>query len=101
MKKYKGLGSYNLPTEDLRQIANFHAIVRNYIKMSRLLKTQNKQIAMAHTYKHKAIGRVRAGLSIDEKDKLYINRIDNRHNFFDDREVSNKIKYKTRKYEKI
>ena len=42
MKKYKGLGSYNLPTEDLRQIANFHAIVRNYIKMSRLLKTQNK-----------------------------------------------------------
>ncbi len=55
---------------------------------------------MAHTYKHKAIGRVRAGLSIGEKDKLYINRIDNRHNFFDDREVSNRIKYKTRKYEK-
>ena len=63
MKKYKGLGYYNLTTEDLkqikmkknknpltrkltgedlRQIANFHAIVRNYIKMSRLLKEINQ-----------------------------------------------------------
>ena len=63
MKKYKGLGHYNftiedlkqikmkknknrltskLTGEDLRQIANFHAIVRNYIKMSRLLKETNQ-----------------------------------------------------------
>lgn len=42
MKKYKGLGSYNLTAEDLKQIANFHAIVRNYIKMSRLLKEINQ-----------------------------------------------------------
>jgi len=42
MKKYKGLGYYNLPAQDLKEIANFHAIVRNYIKMSRLLKEINQ-----------------------------------------------------------
>ena len=38
MKKYKGLGYYNLTTEDLKQIANFHAIVKTSQKMDRLLK---------------------------------------------------------------
>ena len=38
MKKYKN----RLTGEDLRQIANFHAIVRNYIKMDRLLKEVNQ-----------------------------------------------------------
>ena len=42
MKKYKGLGYYNLKAEDLKQIANFNAIVRNYIKMDRLLKEVNQ-----------------------------------------------------------
>ena len=36
---------------------------------------------MAHTYKHKTIGRLRAGLSISKKEELYVRRIDNRHNF--------------------
>ena len=38
MKKNKN----RLTGEDLRQIANFHAIVRNYIKMDRLLKEVNQ-----------------------------------------------------------
>lgn len=38
MKKDKN----RLTGEDLRQIANFHAIVRNYIKISRLLKEINQ-----------------------------------------------------------
>ena len=51
---------------------------------------------MAHTFKHKIIGRLRAGLSINKKEELYVRKIDNRHNFFDDREKENHIKYKTR-----
>lgn len=51
---------------------------------------------MAHTYKHKIIGKLRAGLSISKKEELYVRRIDNRHNFFDDREKENRIKYKIR-----
>lgn len=38
MKKNKN----RLTGEDLRQIATFHDIVRNYIKMSRLLKEINQ-----------------------------------------------------------
>lgn len=41
---------------------------------------------MANTTKHKIIGRLRAGLSPNKKEELYIKRIDNRHNFFDDRD---------------
>ena len=52
---------------------------------------------MANTYKHKTIGRVKAGLPITKKGWLYIRRIDNRHNFFDWREIDNCIKYKNRK----
>ena len=51
---------------------------------------------MANTTKHKIIGRLRAGLSLNKKEELYVKRIDNRHNFFDDRERENKIKHKTR-----
>ena len=51
---------------------------------------------MANTTKHKIIGRLRAGLSLNKKEELYIKRIDNRHNFFDDREIENKIKHKIR-----
>lgn len=51
---------------------------------------------MSNTYKHKTLGRLNAGLSVNKKAELYIKRIDNRHNFFDDREKENHIKYKTR-----
>ena len=51
---------------------------------------------MSNTTKHKIIGRLRAGLSLNKKEELYVKRIDNRHNFFDDREKENHIKYKTR-----
>ena len=51
---------------------------------------------MSNTYKHKIIGRLRAGLSINKKEELYVKKIDNRHNFFDDRERENHIKHKTR-----
>ena len=55
----------------------------------------NKNI-MSNTYKHKTLGRLNAGLSINKKEELYVRKIDNRHNFFDDREKENHIKYKTR-----
>ena len=42
MKKYKGLGYYNLTTEDLRQIAYFFSIVKTSQKMDRLLKEVNQ-----------------------------------------------------------
>ena len=42
MKKYKGLGHYNLSTEDLKEIAYFLSMIKSYNKMNRLLKTQNK-----------------------------------------------------------
>lgn len=42
MKKYKGLGDYNLTTEDLRQIAYFFSIVKTSQKMDRLLKEVNQ-----------------------------------------------------------
>ena len=42
MKKNKNRLTSKLTGEDLRQIANFHAIVRNYIKMDRLLKEVNQ-----------------------------------------------------------
>ena len=51
---------------------------------------------MAHTYKHKILGRLNAGLSINKKEELYVRKISNRHNFFDDREKENHIKHKTR-----
>lgn len=52
---------------------------------------------MANTYKHKTIGKLRVGLPITLKEDLYIRRINNRHNFFDDREKQNRIKYLERK----
>ena len=51
---------------------------------------------MANTTKHKIIGRLRAGLSINKKEELYVRKIDNRHNFFDDRERENHINHTTR-----
>ena len=51
---------------------------------------------MANTTKHKIIGRLRAGLYINKKEELYVRKIDNSHNFFDDRERENNIKHKTR-----
>ena len=51
---------------------------------------------MSNTTKHKIIGRLRAGLSINKKEELYVRKIDNRHNFFDDIERENHIKHKTR-----
>ena len=51
---------------------------------------------MSNTYKHKTLGRLNAGLSINKKEELYVRKIDNRHNFFDDRERENHIKHKTR-----
>ena len=51
---------------------------------------------MSNTTKHKIIGRLRAGLSLNKKEELYVKRIDNRHNFFDDRAKENHIKHKTR-----
>jgi hypothetical protein len=51
---------------------------------------------MSNTYKHKTLGRLNAGLSINKKEELYVRKIDNRHNFFDDREIENHIKLKTR-----
>ena len=89
MKKDKN----RLTGEDLRQIANFHAIVRNYIKMSRLLK---EQITMAHTRRDKAIARFRLNLPIKNKEKLAIEKSDDRHNFMDWREIKNSIKYKNK-----
>ncbi len=56
----------------------------------------NDEKIMSNTYKHKIIGRLRAGLSINKKEELYVRKIDNRHNFFDDRERENHIKHKTR-----
>ena len=40
--KNKNRLTSKLTGEDLKEIANFHAIVRNYIKMSRLLKEINQ-----------------------------------------------------------
>ena len=51
---------------------------------------------MSNTHKHKIIGRLRAGLSVNKKEELHVRKIDNRHNFFDDRERENHIKHKTR-----
>ena len=51
---------------------------------------------MSNTYKHKILKRLRAGLSINKKEELYVRRIDYRHNFFDDRERENHIKHKIR-----
>ncbi len=42
MKKYKGLGYYNLTAEDLRQIAYFFSIIKTSQKMDRLLKEINQ-----------------------------------------------------------
>ena len=42
MKKYKGLGHYNLTTEDLKEIAYFFSLIKSYNKMNRLLKTHKK-----------------------------------------------------------
>ena len=42
MKKNKNRLTSKLTGEDLRQIANFRSIVRNFIKMSRLLKEINQ-----------------------------------------------------------
>ena len=56
----------------------------------------NSEKIMSNTYKHKTLGRLRAGLSIKNKEELYVRKIDNRHNFFDDREKENHIKHKTR-----
>ena len=42
MKKHKGLGYYNLPAQDLKEIAYFFSLIKSYNIMSRLLKTQNK-----------------------------------------------------------
>ena len=56
----------------------------------------NDKKIMSNTYKHKIIGRLRAGLSINKKEELYVRKIDNRHNFFDDRERENHINHKTR-----
>ena len=56
----------------------------------------NDEKIMSNTYKHKIIGRLRAGLSINKKEELYVRKIDNKHNFFDDRERENIIKHKTR-----
>lgn len=52
---------------------------------------------MANTYKHKTLGRLKAGFPTTNKEDLYVRRIDNRHNFFDDREKQNRIKYLERK----
>ena len=60
------------------------------------MRLNNRNSIMANTTKHKIIGRLRAGLSLSKKEELYIKRIDNRHNFFDDRERENHIKHKTR-----
>jgi hypothetical protein len=56
----------------------------------------NNKKVMSNTYKHKTLGRLRAGLSINKKEELYVRKISNRHNFFDDIEKENHIKYKTR-----
>ncbi len=42
MKKYKGLGYYNLPAQDLKEIAYFFSLIKSYNKMSRLLKEINQ-----------------------------------------------------------
>ena len=42
MKKYKGLGSYNLPAQDLKEIAYFFSLIKSYNKMNRLLKEINQ-----------------------------------------------------------
>ena len=34
---------------------------------------------MSNTYKHKILGRLKTGLSINKKEELYVRKIDNRH----------------------
>ena len=51
---------------------------------------------MSHTRRDKSIARLRKKLPISRKERVAIEKTDERRNFMDFREISNSIKYKNK-----